>query len=170
MFTHSCNHLHINDNRLHFFILQNGLQVYLSMAENVTHSYVPLERFMNVPNICQPVNHNVASLVGKTATVTSTNNTDHHSKSEISRIVNKVHDHVCGHSSYGDMKTLLERNKLCNPEVQQELSTIMENIHHVLYLLHPPLLERYPYMALTENSMTWYSLIIFGLTIYALFT
>lgn len=140
------------------------------MVDNVTHNYVLLEHFMKVPTICQAVNHNVDVLVGNTATLSSADNTTNRSKSAITRKINKFHYHFCGHFSYGDMKTLIERNKMWNSELHQQLSTIVENAYRVLHHLQPPLKERFQALVLTGNSMTWCSLMIFGWTMYALFT
>lgn len=44
---------------------------------------------------------------------------------QIRRIVDKVHKHVCVHSTYSDMRTLLQRNKLWNDQAQNYLSQIV---------------------------------------------
>lgn len=55
-------------------------------------------------------------------------------------IVEKVHQHVCGHSNYTDMRVLLERNNFWNDQVEKYLSQVLEAIK----LLHGrSLLERY---------------------------
>lgn len=47
--------------------------------------------------------------------------------SSIHRLLDKIHHHVCIHASYSDMKTLLVRNHLCNPQVRRYLTTDVSN-------------------------------------------
>lgn len=46
---------------------------------------------------------------------------------EIKTIVDRVHRHVCGHSNYGDIKTLLERNNLLNDDVCEYIQQLISN-------------------------------------------
>ena len=41
--------------------------------------------------------------------------------------MDKVHKHACGHSTYLDIKVLLERNLLWNGQVDKYLQSVLEN-------------------------------------------
>eukprot|EP00178_Gracilaria_changii_P015990 TRINITY_DN4502_c0_g1_i1.p1 TRINITY_DN4502_c0_g1~~TRINITY_DN4502_c0_g1_i1.p1 ORF type:complete len:217 (+),score=18.60 TRINITY_DN4502_c0_g1_i1:155-805(+) len=50
--------------------------------------------------------------------------------SELKKIVDKVHKHVCGHAVYSDIKILLQRNGLWNEGVNKYLALVLENCTH----------------------------------------
>lgn len=60
--TRLCNMLHLNDNILQF-PMSNGVQDYVSMHNDETHSSVLLDLFMDVPNNPCSSSENTASLV-----------------------------------------------------------------------------------------------------------
>jgi len=41
-------------------------------------------------------------------------------------ILDKVHSHVCGHSSFSDMNVLLRRNEIWNADIEKYLSQVLE--------------------------------------------
>ena len=45
---------------------------------------------------------------------------------ELKAIVDKVHHHVCGNSNYEDIKVLLSRNELWNPDVKKYLAHLLD--------------------------------------------
>lgn len=47
--------------------------------------------------------------------------------SHIRRIIDKVHKHVCRHSTYSDMIILLQRTKLWNKQAQNYLSSVVSH-------------------------------------------
>ena len=44
----------------------------------------------------------------------------------IIKIVDRVHKHVCGHASFGDFQTLLQRNEIWNQQVALYLRHVTE--------------------------------------------
>lgn len=46
------------------------------------------------------------------------------------QIVDKMHKNVCGHSNFNDIKTLLQRSKLWNENVQDYLATVPDQYKH----------------------------------------
>lgn len=137
--TRSCNILHDMDNRIQFPKV-HGIQDYITMCDSQTHSYITLERFTCVPSVTSGHSSNAVVLVGhqiSTAVETPTSRP----LSELRRIVRRVHDHVCGDASYGNMRTLLQRNKIWNVEVQKLLSMIVEHCEHCI-ASSPPTSDR----------------------------
>lgn len=78
--------------------------------------------FLNAPNTFQAVSHNFACLF---ATISLLQLIINRSQNEITRIINKIQDRVCGYSSSDDMKTLPERNELWNADVQNQFSAVV---------------------------------------------
>ena len=124
----------INSNRI-LFPKVNGRQDSLKMIDNETHSFLSLSSFTNSMNK-QSINSNkVAALVSHSA---SSNLQLERPISELSRIVKRVHQHVCGHATYGDMKTLLIRNSIWNDEVQRLLADTVEKCENCIAASPPP--------------------------------
>lgn len=109
-----CNHLHTGDNRLQFPHF-SGRSLYISLVDDATHRFVTLDRFTSSScsfssmfghsaQIVAPSNHN-RTPINSDLVVT-------HPPSDIALIVNRVHEHVCGLTSFGDRQSLLQRNKL----------------------------------------------------------
>ena len=117
--TRRCNINHANGNTLQIPQIND----YISLADNNFHSHIPLNTFTKLSR------HDdykyKAKLFCATAKINQNENT-HTPWSEIKKIVDKVHQHICGHSQYSDIKILLQRNNLWNEEVNRYLSTIME--------------------------------------------
>lgn len=81
-------------------------------------------RFLNVRSLSNVGTHDLLCLVRNVSTKSNAHSTRSYKK--LSNIVNFVNDHFCGNSTYGYVTTILERNKLCNNDVQDILSTIVE--------------------------------------------
>lgn len=58
-------------------------------------------------------------------------------RKNIQKIVEKVYKHVCGHSSYSDINTLLDRSKLSNVEVNKFLFRVIENFPNCVVTSEP---------------------------------
>lgn len=56
---------------------------------------------------------------------------------EKQKIIDKVHKHVCGHSTYADMKIVLQKNKLWDEQCGRYLKTKTESCEHCI-LFRPP--------------------------------
>ena len=106
--TRKCDIVHINGNYIRF-PPSDGVSDTLSMSDYNLHSYIPLEAVLKPHALSPPV----SILTGFSADL------DIESKrgvnrpwSELKRIVDRVHDHTCGHASFSDIRTLLSRNQL----------------------------------------------------------
>lgn len=56
---------------------------------------------------------------------------------EIKHIIDKIHKHVCGHSSLSDMKTLLKRNDLWNHEAKKYLIEVIDGCMNCSHTSEP---------------------------------
>lgn len=54
------------------------------------------------------------------------------SLSAIYNIIIRVHNYVFGHVSYGDMRTLIERNHIWNSDIQKMLFNAVENCSYII--------------------------------------
>ena len=137
--TSHCNQLRINDNRIQLPKFDHH-QDYLSIVESDTHDYIALDRFVQQDSSSTTSARSVVSLAGNSVCVSESTSKQlkGRSLSDITRIVNRVHDHVCGHSSYGDIRTLLQRNQLWNEDVQKYLSSIVERCPNCIASSSPP--------------------------------
>eukprot|EP00171_Calliarthron_tuberculosum_P001315 IDg1315t1 len=103
---------------------------YLRLPENTAiklknhgyHSYVPYELFM--PHETQLTPLSSTKIYCATAQIAQDDVT--YTWKETKMIIDKVHRHVCGHSTYTDMKILLDRNGLLTAEAQKYLSRTLE--------------------------------------------
>lgn len=68
--------------------------------------------------------------------------------SELQHIILRVNAHVSVHVSYRDIKTLLEINKLWNPDAKQILLSLVENDLITLHCHRINRNEWYPYLLL----------------------
>lgn len=110
------NIIHIGTNRLE-------LPDFVSLVDNKFHSFVPYKLFLPADIAISKMSVNrifcvTAQLSDETKTQSPW--------SEVKKVIDKVHTHVCGHSSYSDIKTLLERNQLWNVDAQKYLATVLE--------------------------------------------
>lgn len=119
--TSLCNIIHMNDNALEF-TTPDGTNDFISLIDQDFHCFIPYERFMSestVPNLS-------TSCVFFCATAQVSKSLSDLSWPKRKSIVDKVHQHVCGHSSFTDIKTLLERNNIWNADVHKYLSSVIE--------------------------------------------
>lgn len=103
------------------------------MPDSRTHSFVSLECFTNVPIRPSIYSTNNISLVGH-APSTSASLSEYVKRplSEGSWIVRRVNDYVWGHASFGDMRTLLQRNNVCNSDVQRLFWNLVKTFEHCI--------------------------------------
>ena len=95
----------------------------ISMVDHDLHSYVPYATFSRAV----PEKHHSASLNALCAS--SAHNTGIRPWNEVKRIIDKVHKHICGHASFSDIRTLLERNDMWSKEVEKYISSTVETCH-----------------------------------------
>lgn len=113
------------------------------MYDNNQHSHISFDRFKcfideNVNNM-SPSSSNMCfdnTLKGLTVSPTYDN------WSNIHRVVDKVHKHVCGHFTYSDMKTLPQCTNLWNDQTQNYLSNVISNCPACKASATPPLNRR----------------------------
>ena len=122
--TRACDIVHIGGNRLNLPSADGGTENAdtISLVDSDMHSYMPYDIFLRCANASSEI---VGSrLYCATATIGSSR--DSPSWKDVQKIVDKVHKHVCGHSSFSDIKTLLSRNDLWSDEVGKYLARILE--------------------------------------------
>ena len=101
--TKHCNILQMNGNQLQIptpTMFDEQMSIYL--VSHDLHCYMPLYAFGIKPD----------SVEARCVIVTFAAKATEHSWPEIKAIIDKVHNHVCGHASLRDMQILLERNSL----------------------------------------------------------
>lgn len=86
-------------------------RIRLPIIEHDMHIYLPLSLFINPrqPDIVQ-----VLSGMAVDA-----------SPAALNKILNRVHTHVCGHATYSDIKTLLQRNNIWSDQAESQLQTMV---------------------------------------------
>lgn len=121
--TTECNHLRTYDNRPQLPVLSHVSQDHLSMVEAEMHSNVLLDRFIQRREEPTANPNELLCLVENISE--NFNNISNRSIEELSHIVCSVHDHACGHFTYGDMKIILKPNKLWKNDVENILQTVV---------------------------------------------
>lgn len=96
------------------------------MYEYDLHSHISMDRFITtVDDSTQSTlpcsTRSVCDTMLKNATISMT----YENWREILRAVNKVHEHVCRHSTYSDMRTPLQRNERWKEQTRNYLSTVI---------------------------------------------
>lgn len=116
--TRHCNIVHIDDNKIVFPKTRDSI----SLVDLQFHSHIPYGAFLGGVRPCsEDMSKKLCC-----ATAGLSNETNTRPWSEIKKIVDKVHKHVCGHSTYPDIKILLDRNNLWNTETNKYLSSVLE--------------------------------------------
>lgn len=98
--TRACNHLHINDNRLQFPTTSDGKQDHLSMMGSETHNYVLLNLFLDLKSEKSSKFRDLVCLLGIITSQKVSSDQCKKNMNELSRVVNRVHNHVCGYETY----------------------------------------------------------------------
>lgn len=102
---------HIERNAI-AFPTGEGLE-YISIINDNFLSYISLDRCTSSCND------------GSTLSFLSATTLDNTSWSDVKKVVDKVHRHVCGHASFTDYKLLLERNGLWNNVIAAYLTEVV---------------------------------------------
>ena len=105
--------IHINGHYLKF----PGTTDTLSMVDYDNHSYVPLSSCVVPADTSSP---STATLYGYSSVMVS-DGIDSMPCAHVKRIVDRVHAHVCGHSTFADMRVFLQRNQMWNNSISQYL-------------------------------------------------
>ena len=118
--TRKCDIVHINGNHIRF-PPENGLSDTTTMIDFDQHSYIPLSSVDFSSQVSPPV----FCLAGFTAQMDDDPDTSapdsNRSWPQLKRIVDRVHEHTCGHSTFSDIRSLLSRNQLWSPAVEHYL-------------------------------------------------
>lgn len=110
--TRKANIEHLERNAL--AVVADGITDYVSMIDHEFLSYIPLD--------CFTANRKSASTMSCLSAVTTCDKP----WSEVKKVIDKVHKHVCGHATLTDYKLLLERNHLWNDSVASYIARTME--------------------------------------------
>lgn len=126
--TKSCDIIRSDGN---YILLPNKSKV--SLVDYDLHCYVPYEAF--VPAVQKRSKSSTSKLFCAAATIRNTGIS--RPWSEVKKIVDKVHKYICGHASFSDIKTLLERNNIWSDEVMKYVSRTMESCTRCLHTSEP---------------------------------
>lgn len=136
--TRRCNIIHLDR---HVLQLPCSKSEYISLIDFNRHSHVSLDRFIPQNTLSQVVSSYVSNPTEPITAPDKTSNiitdvnrfpiSSEHTKHSLSswdsvkKLVDSVNRHVCGHSTFTDMRTLLLRNGLWNDGVQHYLSRVV---------------------------------------------
>jgi len=121
-FTNYCDILHIRKHAVQLPCDDPSLVDYVSYVDHDMHSYIPYKVFG--PHATIEARPNENALFCATAQIDAS--TQSRPWTTTKKIIDKVHKHVCGHSSFTDMKVLLERNDLWDDSAHEYLSNVMQ--------------------------------------------
>ncbi len=109
--TRRSNLNHIEQNAIAFIV--GNSQDTITMIDHEFLSYIPISKFVNCKtDRLECMNGHVVS---------------NRPWSEVKSVIDKVHNHVCGHANFTDFKILLERNNLWDKNVAKYVSNMIEN-------------------------------------------
>lgn len=135
-------------------ITKNGSNDTMSMHYFQQHSYLPLS------SVLQPVKQSPnASQLARFRAQLNIPSASSSSRplSEVKRIVDRVHNHTCGHSTFSDMKSLLHRNNFWSPAVMKYLTEIITGAQTALLRLCLPRLDELPFHLSSAPSTKRYA-------------
>ena len=125
--TRKANIEHIGRNALVFY--GDGECEYISIINYNFLSYLSIDSFKSSYNNCNHVAVSDTRLLSRNRSLTLSSISavaiDTPPWSDVKRIIDKVHKHVCGHASFTDYKLLLERNRLWNDVIASYLTQVV---------------------------------------------
>lgn len=124
--TRNCDILHLGTNVLRLPKNQGSITI----IDKDFHSYLPYNIFCSV----DPVPEHYSSVFFCAAMNVHSARLDWKA---MKKIVDKVHNHVCGHASFSDIKTLLERNNLFTDECAKYLTTVLDQCNSCIRTSEP---------------------------------
>ncbi len=110
--TRNANLEHLGRNAISFFV--ENVPESISLIDHEFLSYIPMSTFLKSIDVTTLTCHNGNTLMNK-------------KWSEVVKIIDKVHKHVCGHATYTDFQLLLERNNLWNETVASYVAQTIQN-------------------------------------------
>ena len=108
--TSKTNIVHIDGD---YILLPNGDHLSMIQGKDSLHSFLPSSKFRAGEKLSALV-----CLLANSKPLTWTDTV---------KIVDKVHKHVCGHSNFNDIRTLLERNGLWSDGCDKYLASVLES-------------------------------------------
>lgn len=104
----------------------NGIRDSIKMIYDGLHSYVDIEKLKIVASPSCTLSGCPVAL--------NTNPSILNPWSQTKGVIDKVHPHVGGHSSYSDIEVLLQRKTIWTEEVLHYLSILLENVLHARFI------------------------------------
>ena len=133
--------IHLDGNYIRFNHVSGPKFSTVQLEDHGDHSYIPLNRFFH--NTYASIND-----LGSNALFPYSSQT---SSPDMRHILNRVHEHVCGHASYSDMRKLPPRNHLWTDDSHLLLSSILENCPHCIITKPPTGMRPVSLSRLTSN-------------------
>lgn len=127
--TRKCTINHMTGNEI---CLPNGTDS-LPLVDDRFHSYVLLERFTKTATQPSP---SISTLSCAAATPRETAALRDWPSTR--RVIDKVHRHVCGHASFSDIRTLLQRNGMWSLNAQKYLASVVRDCADCVASSTPP--------------------------------
>ena len=130
-----CNLLYDQQNILQLpAYTDSGEREFIPLIDDDMHSYIAYEMF--APNEIKLSEQVHKSMYCATAQIPFDQNSEL-SFPKLKKIVDTVHRHVCGHASFSDIKTLLDRNGIWNADTEKYLSHKIETCHSCRHTSNP---------------------------------
>lgn len=126
--TASCNIEHINGHYLSFPVQNRTEMDTISMLHYSDHSYLPASIFTSAE-----ISPDMSPVLALTCSV----KTASLSWATVKRVIDKVHMHVCSHSSYEDIKLMEKRNQIWDKQCRTFLSRMLEGCPACMALKKP---------------------------------
>jgi len=117
--TRYCNIIHIGENKLCLPPSEVGNDS-ISLVNEDLHCYIPSKAFFKSSSVSGKA---IFCATGKLSNSIDAKNLPWSNRKAI---IDRVHLHVCGHSSFSDMKTLLQRNDLYDDNAAEYLAQVLD--------------------------------------------
>ena len=130
--TRLCDIIHING---HYIRLPktSGAHDRLSLVDYRHHSYVPMTAVAENDSLSDQL----YMFAGFSASSLKQNPADDMPWPKLKHLLDRIHQHVCGHGSLSDIKTLLQRNNLWTNETHQYIAKLMQDCAHCVHSSEP---------------------------------
>lgn len=116
--------LHYDGSRV-LFPPVNGDRDSMLLIDDGLHSYLDLSRFPAFVSASQSVALTCSAVEPQSSPTARP-------WLETRRVIDKVHRHTCGHASYSDMRTLLQRNNYWSEAAQRYLADVVQRCEHCI--------------------------------------
>ena len=121
--TSHCDIVHTDGNILRLPNRDDNVEFFsISLIDSDMHTYIPHEIFVSKKTSSLPAT--TKAMFCATATIDTPETNMPQAKTKT--IVDRVHQHVCGHSNFSDMRTLLQRNGIWNRSIEDYLINVLD--------------------------------------------